>query len=104
MSAHALDSRVTGVLIGVPVVAAGHGKADAQTFDIPLPGSGQGFVEIVEVEDQIALGSRKQTEIQEMTIPTGLYPETGGRGVARSQAMSPAEPRRKVNGLRSMRP
>ena len=41
---------------GLAVRPAGHDQAGTQPFQVPLPGTGVGLVEIVEVEEQVALG------------------------------------------------
>jgi hypothetical protein len=44
------------LLGGEAVVAAGHDQAGGQPLDVPFEGARQGLVEVVEVEDQAALG------------------------------------------------
>ena len=61
------------------VVAAGDHEAGRQALDVPFPGRRQSLVEIVEVEDQVALGRGKQAEVGQVAIAAGLHldPLTG---------------------------
>ncbi|MCY1184322.1 hypothetical protein D9M73_250050 [compost metagenome] len=66
-----------GIFFAEPVICSRDGEADRQAFDIPLPGGGKGFVEIIDVKNQIALGCREQSEVQQVTITARLYPNAG---------------------------
>jgi hypothetical protein len=51
--------------------------ARRQPFDVPLPWTGQRLVEIVDVEDEVALRRGEQPEVGEVGIPAGLHHQTG---------------------------
>ena len=51
----------------------------SETFQIPLPGPGQCLVEIVDIEDDAALGRPEQAEVQEVCIAAGLHVNAGRR-------------------------
>ncbi len=56
-------------------------QAGAQPLDVPLPRPGQGLVEVVDVEDHVALGRGELPEVGHVRITTRLYLHAGrGRG------------------------
>src|SRR5215203_3983605 len=55
-----------------PVVAARHHEARGEALDVPLPWPGQGLVEVVEVEEQGALGRGIQPEVREVGVAAQL--------------------------------
>ena len=61
-----------------PVVPSGHGQARGQPLDIPLERAGQGLVEVVDVEDQVALGRGERAEIRQVGVTAQLHPKPGG--------------------------
>ena len=78
----------------VPVRAAGDDDAGGQALDVPLPGGREGLVEVVDVEDLVALRRGEGAEVREVGVAAGLD------GQARSWASPPgrcaittAEPR-----------
>ncbi len=77
--AHAVDRGRPRVLVLELPVAPGHCKTCRQPLDVPLPRCGQRFVEVVDVEDEVALRRGERAEVQQMTIAAGLYPQAGGR-------------------------
>ena len=58
----------------------GDHHAGRKSLDIPLPGSGQGFVEIVDVEEDVALRRREAAEIHQVSVAAGLHAKSGRRG------------------------
>ncbi len=72
-------------LLGEAVPAPRDGEACRQPFDVPLPRAGQGLVEVVDVEHQMALGGGQQTEVQQMGVPAqlGAQPRRRCRGQVR---------------------
>src|SRR5271156_3916416 len=56
------------------------GKDDAggEALDVPFPGSLKGFVEIVDVEQELALGAGKAAEIRSVAITAGLHANSCG--------------------------
>ena len=71
----------------------GSDDAGRQPFDVPLPRGRQRFVEIVDVEEDIALRGREAAEIHEVSVAAACTrsPEAGVE--AKSAAMTAAEPR-----------
>ena len=67
-------------LVGVVSVGpSGDLQTGDQPFDIPLPGPRGGLVEVVDVEDQPALGRAEHPEVGQVGIPAGLHPQAGIR-------------------------
>src|SRR5215217_6671838 len=64
------------------VVTAGHHEARGEAFDVPLPGSRQGLVEIVEIEEQGALRGGVRPKVQEVSIAAKLSLDAGLRGAS----------------------
>ena len=62
-----------------PVVAAGHLEAGREALEVPLEGAGEGLVEVVDVEDQRALGSGEAAEVGEVGVAAELDVEAGRR-------------------------
>ena len=61
-------------------MASGDDDAGRESLDVPLPGSGQGFVEIVDVEEDVALRRGEAAEIHKVSVAAGLYAKSGRRG------------------------
>ncbi len=57
-------------------MARGDDDAGRKSLDVPLPGSGQGFVEIVDVEKDVALRRGEAAEIHEVGVAAGLHPKS----------------------------
>ena len=55
----------------------GQDHAGGQTLDVPFPWSGKRFIQVIDVEDQAALGRGKGAEVREVGVATGLHPEAG---------------------------
>ena len=71
---------LAAVLVAEPVLARGHLQAGRQPLHVPLPGRGQALVEVVDVEDQLALGRAEEAEVGQVRVPAGLHDQPGGRG------------------------
>ena len=56
-------------------------------------GAGQRLVEVVDVEDDVALRRGEAAEVQQMRVAARLHAQPGCRGGRESAAISPAEPR-----------
>ena len=63
----------------VPGGAGRHHQARRQTLEIPLEGAGQGFVEVAQVEQQVPLGRRPESEIEDVGIAAELHLEAAVR-------------------------
>ena len=63
-----------------------------------------GLVEVVEVEDEVALRRGVEAEVAQVRVPqiTGVMPVAGSP--EKSSAMTAAAPRRKAKGLATIRP
>jgi hypothetical protein len=62
-----------------PDVPLGHDRAGDQPLQIPLPGAGMGFIEVVDAEHQAALGRRIDTEVAQVHVAASLHEQTGTR-------------------------
>ena len=58
-----------------PEVAAGDLEARRETLDVPLDRPGQRLVEVVQPEDQLALGCREQPEVHQVRVTAELRRE-----------------------------
>ena len=77
---HATQHGIAGDVFAEAVVAAGQDETGGQAFHIPLPGRGQGLVEVVDVEDHAPFRGRERAKIQQMTVAASLHAEPrGGR-------------------------
>src|SRR4029453_16540561 len=78
-------------------------EADGQPLDVPLPGSGQRLVEVVEAEGQVPLGVANSSKLSRWASPQActVIPVTGV--VDRSWAITAGAPRRNANGEARMR-
>src|SRR6516165_10414000 len=47
-------------------------------LDVPLPRSGQGLIEIVDIEDDAAFRRGKSAEVEEVAITARLHRQSGG--------------------------
>ena len=68
------------VLVAEPVLPRGHLQAGRQPLHVPLPGRGQRLVEVVDVEEQLALGRAEEAEVGQVRVPARLHDHPGGRG------------------------
>ena len=60
-------------------IARGDLEARREPLDVPLPGPGQRLVEVVDVEDQLAVGRGVAAEVGEVRVAAELGPEAGRR-------------------------
>ena len=79
----------------------GSDDAGRQPFDVPLPRGRQRFVEIVDVEEDIALRGREAAEIHEVSVAAGLHAKSGGGG--RGQVGRHDRSRAAIEGERRLR-
>ena len=68
---------LASLLAREPSVPAPDLETRGQPFDVPLPRSGEGFVEVVDVDDQAAVRRRVGAEVREVSVPARLHPEPG---------------------------
>ena len=55
-----------------PVLTGGEHEAGREAFQVPFPGTREGFVEVVDIEEECAVGCAEQTEIGEMGVAAEL--------------------------------
>src|SRR4051794_16328436 len=72
-------SRRRRVRLIQPELAGGNDEAGGQAFDVPLPRPAQRLVEVVDVEEQIALGTCKNAEVHRLSAAASLNPEPRAR-------------------------
>ena len=82
-------------------MTGGDDDAGSQPLDVPLPWPRQGFVEIVDVEEDVALRRGETAEIHEMGVAAGLHAKTGRR--CRGQIRRHDRGRAAVEGERRLR-
>ena len=61
-------------------MSCGDNQAGRQALDVPLPWRRQSFVEIIDVEENVALWSSETAEIHEVSVAAGLHADPGCRG------------------------
>ena len=69
------------LLVGEAAVASGDLHARDQPLDVPLERPGVRLVEVVDVEDEVALGAREQTEVRQVGIAAQLDDQSAAGGV-----------------------
>ena len=57
--------------------AAGENDGGGHAFDVPLEGAADGFVEVVDVEGEAAVGSFKGAEVEDVSVSAKLGEEVG---------------------------
>ena len=94
---HARSSRRSGA--GEAAVTSGDLEAGRQALHVPLPRPGQGLVEVVDVEHQLALGRAEHAEIGQVGVAAALHvmPESrrGGQVRGHDQRRAPVEGERR---------
>ena len=78
---------------GKAAVPSGHGQARGQPLDVPLERPGQGLIEVVDVEDQVALRRGERAEIRQVGVPHSCTRSPEAGVPARSAAIGSAAPR-----------
>src|ERR1700760_3175694 len=68
--------RLICVAFGKAAVPGRQYQAGSQSFNVPFPGTGVGFVEIVDVEKERSLWRGEGAEIRQMTISARLHGDT----------------------------
>ncbi len=58
-------------------MAGGDDDAGRESLDVPLPGSRQGFVEIVYIEEDVALRRGEAAEIHQVSVAASLHAQSG---------------------------
>ena len=75
VGAHRVEHDRAPFLAGEAVLAAADREARRQALHVPLPRAWRRLVEVVDVEDQVALGRAEDSEVRQMRVPAQLYPE-----------------------------
>ncbi len=60
-------------------MTSGDDNAGREPLNVPLPGRPQGFVEIVDVEEDVALGRGETAEVHQVSVAAGLDAKSGRR-------------------------
>ena len=79
VGAHAAGDRVGALLLGRPVLPTGDPHAGDEPAQVPLPRPGMGLVEVVEVEDEVALGRGVEAEVAQVRVAADDRQDAGGR-------------------------
>lgn len=66
-------------MFGVALVAGGDVEAGGEALHVPFPGAGVGFVEVVDIEDQVALGRGEATEVQQVAVAAERHDQAAVR-------------------------
>ena len=67
------------LLLVEAAVTPGDGEARSETLDVPLERPGERLVEVVEAEDELAVGRGKAAEVRQMRITAELGMKPGAR-------------------------
>ena len=78
VGADAATDGVPALLLGRPVLPARDVDAGDQPAQVPLPGAGMGLVEVVEVEDEVALGGGVEAEVAQVRVTADHRRDAGG--------------------------
>ena len=68
--------------IGEPGRSGRHHQTGRQPLDVPLPRSGLGFVEVIQIEDLVAFGRGEGAEVVKMRVAADLQLDARGRCAA----------------------
>ena len=79
VGANALQHHITQGSLGISQLSSGDLQTGRKPLHIPLERADGGFVEIIDVEDQITLGRRKATEVRQVRVAAQLDIESGVR-------------------------
>ncbi len=83
--------RPAGGIVERPA-AGGDLEAGRQALEVPLERAGEGLVEVVDVEDELALGRGEPPEVGQMGVAAQLHLEAGGRRGWPGRRPSPPPP------------
>ena len=84
--------------------AAGEDEAGGHALDVPLEWAADGLVEVVDVEDETAVGRGEGAEVAYVGVAAELGKQSGvGAERERSEAMMGTAPRKKPKGDAAMR-
>ena len=78
-AAHAAGHRVGALRLGRTVLPPGHPDARDEPAQVPLPRPGVGLVEVVEVEDEVALRGGVEPEVAQVGVAAD-HGQDAGRG------------------------
>ena len=101
VGAHGFRRRLRRVAVEQPDMMGGDDDAGRQPLDVPLPWRRQGFVEIVDVEEDVALRRGEAAEIHEVSVAARLHAKPGGGG--RGQVGRHDRGRAAIEGERRLR-
>src|ERR1700691_6701888 len=77
--AHKGEHRIVAALIRIPRLASGENKARGHALNVPFPGSHDGFVEVIDIEYEPAVGCFERTEVLHVSIAADLGHQMGSR-------------------------
>ena len=80
VGAHRVRRRLRGLAVGQSEMLGGDDNARGQPLDVPLPWRRQCFVEIVDVEKDVALRRGEPAEIHQVSVAAGLHAKPGHCG------------------------
>ena len=81
IAGRARHRRIAAGGIGKPIIPGGEHEGGDEALEIPFPWGRQGLVEIVDVEQNIALRRGEAPEIHQVAIAAGLHMDAGDRGL-----------------------
>ncbi len=84
-------------------LAAGEDEAGGHALEVPLEGTADGLVEVVDVEDEAAVGRGEGAEVAHVRVAAELGDDAGVGQGERSEAMTGTAPRKKPKGDAGMR-
>ena len=79
IAAHDGEVDLAPLLVREPAIAAGDLEARGEPLHVPFPRAGQRLVEVVDVEDQRALGGAEHAEVRQVRVTADLRGDARGR-------------------------
>ena len=70
---------IAAVVLGEVAVASADLDARSKAFDVPFPRAGCGFVEVVDIEHEMARGAREDAEVRDVRVADALHLDAADR-------------------------
>src|SRR6266478_203236 len=77
VGARALAGRFGPIRFSKSIASRDHEKAGRESLQVPFPRTGQRFIKIIQVEQQMPLGTGEDAEIEQMSVTAKLGSKAG---------------------------